>query len=297
MQLDFAYRALHNEPMARKAPFKQFKKIIWDYYKKSGRDLPWRKTRDPYRILVSEMMLQQTQVDRVRPFYENFIRRFPDFASLARARTADVLAAWRGLGYNRRALFIKRLAEVVMKDFKGKLPKDRNVLESLPGIGKGTSGALSAFAFNRPEIFIETNIRRVFIHFFFAKNKKVTDTEIERYIERTLPRKNSRRRNSQSPREWYWALMDYGSMLGRTMRRENPNRGSAHYTKQSAFKGSERELRGKILKFLLERNTIPEARLHRMLASPQVRVKNIVEALRREGFLDSKSRLLRINEK
>ena len=200
----------------------KFKRTIWEYYRAHRRPMPWRRARDlrdPYRILVSEIMLQQTQVSRVVGFYENFIKKFPDVRTLAGAKTAEVLKAWQGLGYNRRALALQRLAKEVVEKYQGKLPHEKEKLVALPGIGEYTAGAVRAFAFNQPEIFIETNIRRVFIHFFFPRRQKVTDTEIVRYSERTLDRKN--------PREWYFALMDYGAMLGNST--QNPNHRSAHY--------------------------------------------------------------------
>src|SRR6185295_10983271 len=128
-----------------------FQKIIWDHYRKEKRDLSWRKTRDPYRILVSEIMLQQTQVGRVEGFYRDFIKQFPDFRTLAAAKTSDVLRAWQGLGYNRRALNLRRAAQIIESEHGGRLPRDRKALEKLPGIGKGTSGSLLVFAFNMPE--------------------------------------------------------------------------------------------------------------------------------------------------
>ncbi len=145
----------------------QFRKLIWRYYLTHSRPMPWRRTRDPYRILVSEVMLQQTQVVRVTPFYKNFIEKFPNIRALARAETRDVLRVWQGLGYNRRALSLHKLAKDILEKHDGRLPRDAEHLMALPGIGPYTAGAIRAFAFNEPEIFIETNIRRVFIHFFF----------------------------------------------------------------------------------------------------------------------------------
>lgn len=259
----------------------QFQKTIRDHYAKNKRPMPWRRTRDPYRILISEIMLQQTQVARVVGFYEKFIKEFPDIKTLAQAKTANVLRAWQGLGYNRRALALQKLAKEVMEEHDGKLPRSREALESLPGIGPYTAGAIRAFAFNEPEVFIETNIRRVFIHFFFPLgstskkgDKKVTDAELRRYIERTLDRKN--------PREWYWALMDYGAILAKTP--ENPNRRSAHYMRQSKFAGSDREIRGKILREVLAKKKIPIAGLN----------KKILDQLIREGFLVKNGREIRI---
>lgn len=264
---------------------KRFNEIIRSHYKKNGRhDMPWRKTRDPYRILVSEVMLQQTQVGRVRPFYKNFIKKFPNFEKLAKAKTSDVLWAWQGLGYNRRALALQKLSKIVLAEFNGKLPPTREQLEDLPGIGKGTAGALLAFAFNKPSIFIETNIRRVFIHFFFPGKSKVTDEAIERYIKRTIDTKNSR--------EWYWALMDYGAAMPVA---KNPNTRSAHYTKQSTFKGSDRELRGKILRSFLKNKESSILSLAGKLKEPTSRVKKIMTTLMREGFIGRKGHHYCIN--
>jgi A/G-specific adenine glycosylase len=269
-----------------------FKKTIWAHYRRARRaNLPWRHTRDPYAIFVSEIMLQQTQVARVEKYYEKFIKRFPSFRALARAKTSDVLKVWQRLGYNRRAIFLKRSAEIVVVRHAGRLPRERAALEELPGVGKGTLGALMAFAFNKPEVFIETNIRRVFIHFFFPKRQKVTDAELTRYIERSIDRKN--------PREWYWALMDYGAAMssaGAAMpvgamptatSHANPNRRSAHYKKQSPFAGSDRELRGKIMHSTLsqKRNKISAKGLLKELAVPRERFIDIIEDLTKEGFI------------
>ncbi len=287
---------------------KEFIRTVRKHYRTQGRhDLPWRKTRDPYAILVSEVMLQQTQVSRVEGYYARFLARFPDFPSLARAATGDVLAAWQGLGYNRRALSLKRLAEIVVRDHGGTLPFGREALEELPGIGKGTSGSLMAFVFNHPEVFIETNIRRVFIHHFFPRMRRgVTDEEIGRYIKRTMDRAH--------PREWYWALMDYGAARGKDAGnpgpRSNPNRRSAHYRIQSAFKGSDRELRGRILRYLLAARDgaggngapgIAEARLAGAVGASGkggiARMRRVLSQLLREGFIIETQGLISINNK
>ena len=266
---------------------KVFRELVWNYYRRHGRDLPWRpptlplrrdKILDPYRILVSEVMLQQTQVSRVIPKYVLFLKRFPGTRLLARASLRDVLRAWQGLGYNRRALFLHRVARTVIEKYKGKIPEDAEVLKTLPGIGEGTAGAIGAFAFNKPTIFIETNIRRVFLHFFFTNRKKVRDEEILFLIEKTLDQK--------SPREWYWALMDYGAILGKEA--ENPNRRSAHYAKQSPFRGSERELRGKILRFISARKWVSIRSIARACLEPINRVEEMVKELRKEGFVTAK---------
>jgi A/G-specific adenine glycosylase len=197
------------------------------------------------------MMLQQTQVGRVIPKYKAFIKKFPQVRALARAPLADVLKLWSGLGYNRRALHLKRAAETVVSKHAGKFPRTKPELEKLPGIGPYTAGAIMAFAYNRPEIFIETNIRTVYIHFYFPKKKKIDDKELLPLIERTLDRKN--------PREWYAALMDYGAMLKATL--PNPSRKSSHHVKQSRFVGSVRQERGRILKLLLQKGRASEKEL------------------------------------
>ena len=254
-----------------------FKKTVWDYYRKYGRDLTWRKTRNPYFIVVSEIMLQQTQVERVSRMYPIFIKRFPSFKALAQAPVSQVLLAWQGLGYNRRALNLQRLAQIVTETYKGKLPETVHELDALPGIGKGTAGSLSAFVFNKPVAFIETNIRRVFIHHFFTNKKGVHDEDILRLVEKAMDKKN--------PREWYYALMDYGSHLGKKI--ENPNRRSRHYGKQSRFEGSDRQLRGELLREQLKSGHIDARKFAKTHHKSLTQVKKILKALKAEGFLSN----------
>lgn len=253
----------------------QFQKTIYAYYKTSGRKLPWRKTKDPYKILVSEIMLQQTQVHRVLPKYAEFIKRFPTFRSLAKAPLPAVLRAWQGLGYNRRALALKKITEVVEKEYNGKLPKSPGLLQKLPGIGPATAASISAFTWNAPSVFIETNIRTVFIHFFFKNKKVVRDENIEELVEKTLDQKN--------PREWYWALMDYGAMLKANGAKYNSR--SAHYAKQSKFSGSNRQVRGAILRALLKEKRASPAALKKEMAIPNKRLSPLLNTLTREGFI------------
>ena len=151
---------------------RSFQRFLSLFYASCGRDLPWRGTIDPYRILVSEFMLQQTRVERVLSKYPEFLGRFPDIEVLARAPRHEVLLAWQGLGYNRRALALHETARRVRDEFHGMVPLDRTLLDSLPGIGRATAGAIVVFSTNRPEIFIETNIRRVYIHLFFPGCRK-----------------------------------------------------------------------------------------------------------------------------
>ncbi len=235
---------------------KEFVQTIYTYYKERGRhDLPWRMpaltprkdgSLDPYKILVSEIMLQQTQVDRVIPKYKTFLKKFPTAKALAKATLSEVLEAWSGLGYNRRARFLKLATQEIVSNRKNKFPRMRAELDALPGIGEYTAGAICAFAFNVPEIFLETNIRAVYLHFFFPKKKAVHDKELLPVLARTIDKRH--------PRKWYAALMDYGTKLKSEI--VNPTRRSKIYAKQAVFKGSVRETRGKILKKLLKEKKI-----------------------------------------
>lgn len=237
--------------------------------------MPWRETRDPYRIVVSEVMLQQTQVPRVLEKYGAFIKLFPTVRKLALAPLRDVLAAWQGLGYNRRALALKRLAIEVTARHDGRIPSDREALEKLPGIGPATAGSILAFAFNKPSVFIETNIRSVYIHHFFRDRAGVRDEELLPYVEKTLDRKN--------PREWYYALMDYGVYLKSRM--PNPSRKSVHYRKQSHFEGSDRQARGHVLRMLTEGGRLHRSALTEGLGIGREKAARVLGALSREGLI------------
>jgi A/G-specific adenine glycosylase len=263
---------------------KAFQGKIYGHYRLHRRDFPWRRTTNPYNIVVSEIMLQQTQVERVHDKYLEFIRVFPDFDTLARASQKDVLALWQGLGYNRRALALKRLAENVVSIHGGTLPRDVEALSSLPGIGKTTAGEILAFAFNIPSVFIETNIRRVFIHEYFDGEDDVKDTEILPLVEATVDEEN--------PREWYWALMDYGSMLKKNV--ENPNRRSAHYTRQTPFEGSDRRIRGLVVKRLLNDKTLSAEILVEETGVGLDHLKRILAGLVDEGFIREDNGLYKI---
>lgn len=253
----------------------KFQKNIYRYYREYGRDLPWRKTHEPYRILVSEIMLQQTQVQRVKEKYERFTKVFPDFPSLARAPLRKVLKEWQGMGYNRRAISLKQIAQKVVKEFDGNCPASVETLITFPGVGGATASAISAFAFQQPVVFIETNIRRVFIHCFFPGIIDVRDAEILPLVERTLDPSN--------PREWYYALMDYGVML--KQKYENPNRRSAHYQKQSPFQGSNRQLRGIVLKLLINESSISEYQIAQKLDIQKDKLKEVLKQLVKEEFI------------
>lgn len=255
---------------------KAFQNLIYRFYKKSGRhDLPWRNTTDPYQILVSEYMLQQTQVSRVLKKYDAFIGRFPDVSSLARAPLRRVLAAWQGLGYNRRAIALRVAADMIIRMHKGQVPSSPKHLLELPGVGMATASAVMAFAFNEPVVFIETNIRRVFIHLFFSGRHQVTDRQLLPLIEQTLDRRN--------PRVWYYALMDYGSAIG--TKGSNPNRRSAHHALQPRFAGSNRQLRGRILRLLLDHHCLSSVMIADALQVTHDRTWRCLAQLQQEGFV------------
>jgi A/G-specific adenine glycosylase len=221
-----------------------FLETLWGYYDRHGRhDLPWRQTElngqiGPYKIMVSELMLQQTQVGRVIPKYDQFLQAFPTISDLAAAEVGDVLRAWQGLGYNRRAKFLWQAARVVaaLPNF----PTEQTELIKLPGIGVNTAGAIRAYAFNQPVAFVETNIRTVYIYHFFEGEIEISDKMILATLERTL--------DVERPREFYWALMDYGTHLKATV--GNLSTLSKHYVKQSTFMGSKRQVRGQVIRLL-----------------------------------------------
>ena len=264
-----------------------FRQKIYEYYAGHGREIPLEEIDNPYAVFVSEIMLQQTQTERVLKKYTPFLHRFPDFRSLAAADTAGLLKEWSGLGYNRRALGMREAAVLVMTEYGGMLPDTFEDLLRLPGVGPATAGEISAFAFSRPVVFIETNIRRVFINEFFEPESLVHDREIFPLISETLDRGN--------PRRWYYALMDYGSMLASKI--SNPNRRSSHYSRQTTFEGSNRQLRGKISKTLVAGREITERELADTLGSPYERVEACLSALEREGFLSRGENVVKFRQK
>ncbi len=246
------------------------------------------KKQTPYYVLVSEIMLQQTQVDRVVPFFKQWMKSFPSIKKLADSPQADVLKHWKGLGYNSRALRLQKCAQIIVQNYKGRIPKDYNQLLQLPGVGPYTAAAVMNFACDTWTPLIETNIRRIFIHHFFADQTDIPDTEIMNVIEQVG--------YYDSPRVWCAALMNYGSTLPKIVA-HNPNTRSRYYTKQSVFKGSDREIRGKILDILLDKDDhkISQIKLFKELGSETERYKKIVIDLIKEGFIkeNKKSLILR----
>ena len=247
------------------------------------------KTRDPYRILVSEFMLQQTQVERVIHFYKKFLRTFPSVEALARAPFRTVLSHWQGLGYNRRAKCLHAAAKRIDAEFGGTVPHSVDALKSLSGVGPYTARAVAAFAFNAPEVFIETNIRTVFLHHCYAsllpacagrqkaRMRKVTDAELLPLVKKAL------KKSKMPPREFYAALMDYGARLKHSGLRLNAK--STHYVKQSRFEGSARQLRGAIVRELLKGPVTLSLLTKHLSPKSGGEVKLQAEQLVREGLL------------
>jgi A/G-specific adenine glycosylase len=252
----------------------KFNEEIWEKARELYRDMPWRDNTDPYYVLVSELMLQQTQVDRVIAKFELFIQTFPTIIDLAKAPLAEVLTVWSGLGYNRRAKFLHEAAKKVTADFNGSIPDTYDALVNLPGIGPNTAGAILVYSFNKPVVFIETNVRTVYFHHFFEDQALVTDKELKELVEQTI--------DTEHPREWYWGLMDYGSYL----KRQGVGRidKSSHYKKQAPLKGSVREVRGLIVKALSKKDHTYDE-LRRTMPNDD-RYETALTALLKEGLIE-----------
>lgn len=214
-----------------------FREIVWNYYHAHGRTMPWRDTPSFYYVLVSELMLQQTQVSRVLPKFQAFTRQFPTIQSVAEASLAEVIEQWVGLGYNRRAKYLHQACQMVVVCGQ---PRDAKGLQALPGVGVNTAAAIMNYVYNVPVPFVETNIRTVYLNHFFPNQIGVSDRQLLEQVGHTIDRDN--------PREWFWALMDYGAFV------KSQGMGllahSKHYKKQAPLKGSIRQVRGQIIKEL-----------------------------------------------
>jgi len=267
----FSARALQTESISA------FHALIYSYYRRYGRRLAWRETGDPYAVLVSEVMLQQTRVERVEKKYPLFLEAFPDFGALASAPLQHLLSLWQGMGYNRRALALKSIAIQVIEKHGGRLPPDPAVLETFPGIGRATAASICTFAWNIPIPFIETNVRTVYIHFFFPSREKVSDKELFPVVEMTMDR--------SEPRAWYNALMDYGVYLKRQPGAQDSGRRSSHYRKQPPFEGSNRKVRGEILKALTAEGSLTLEELMGFIPAAVPALEKNLKTLEGEGFL------------
>ncbi len=263
-----------------------FHRQLSDFYYESGRhSMAWRQAEpdgsiSPYKILVSELMLQQTQVGRVEPKYTEFLQHFPSVAKLARAELAQVLTAWNGLGYNRRAQYLWQAAGIIHKQHKDVFPKTSAELQALPGIGPNTAGAIMAYAYDQPVVFLETNVRTVLIHHFFRDKTGIPDKDIRAVLSQLLPGSHEGGAATLGNRQFYWALMDYGSHIKKTV--GNKARASRSYTKQSAFHGSKRQLRGRIIR-LLTPGPQPVRVVQEQLGDE--RVEAVIADLVREGMV------------
>ena len=255
-----------------------FLERVWDYYRQHGRhDLPWRIPQadgslNTYKVLVSELMLQQTQVARVIPKYEAFLVRFPTIESLAEATLGEVLMQWQGLGYNRRAKFLWQAAKLIFE--RGEFPTSLAELLELPGVGINTAGAIQAYAFNQPAIFIETNIRTVYIHHFLQQAEAIPDSTIRNLLQQTM--------DTDQPRDFYWALMDYGAWLKATVR---TNSQSKHYVRQTKFEGSKRQIRGQVIRAL---TTQPMSRAQLYAQVSDSRLNGVLRELETEALIVKK---------
>lgn len=259
-----------------------FRDMIFTWWESNRRDLPWRRTRDPYRILVSEVMLQQTQVSRVLPKYQEFLTLFPDVFALAQAPASAVLRAWKGMGYNRRALYLKRTAEVVVADYHGKFPDSELLLTKFPGVGTYTARAIMVFAFEKNVAMVDTNIRQILVHFFFdglSQKEKL----IKELADTLVP----------AGKSWAWhqALMDYGALA---LPRDATKRTA---TKKTAipFKDSDRYYRGKIVDCLREKKQKEKELLTRFTNKygvGQDRYTQIVSGLIKDGLVVRRKNIL-----
>lgn len=266
---------------------RRFLDTLYGHYQANKRDLPWRRTKDPYKIMVSEAMLQQTQVPRVVPKFESFVARFPTPHALASAPLSAVLAEWQGLGYNRRAKNLWHAAQHLVERFGGQVPRTYEELRTLPGVGDYTAGAILAFAFRVGRPIIETNVRAVMIHHFCRGRAEVTEEEILWITERTL--------EGENPRDYYAAIMDYGTHLKATV--GNVSRRSLHHgkVKKAPFQGSARQVRGATLRALVAGALTPDALARRVteeIRVPAVAVRASIVTLLKDGMIVKAGRKL-----
>lgn len=267
---------------------KNFQSKIYNFYNKNKRDFVWRNDITPYKIVVSEIMLQQTQTGRVIAKFHEWMKKFPDFETLAKASVQQVLIAWQGLGYNRRGLALHEIAKKIISEHNGILPNDPDVLETFKGIGPNTAGSICAFAFNRSVTFIETNIRTVFIYEFFKDQKDIHDKQLLPLITATVDHENAR--------AWYYALMDYGVYLKTVLKVSN--KASKHYAKQSKFAGSKRQVRGAVVRVLSKMKTLSFEELSELVAvelpENKYTVNDVLSDLQNDGFLKQENNNIKI---
>ncbi|MBK8807502.1 MAG: A/G-specific adenine glycosylase [Bacteroidales bacterium] len=251
-----------------------FRNLLYGYYEKNYRSMPWREDTSPYNVFLSELMLQQTQVNRVMQKFNEFSSVFANFEAIAKASLHEVLLLWNGLGYNRRAKYLKSASEIIVNNYKGVLPQSFDDLKQLPGIGEATARAILVYAYNKPELFIETNIRQVLIFHFFSMEEKIEDQKLLQVLHQVVDKEN--------PKMFYWAMMDYGTFLKKQF--GNLNSLSTTYTKQSKFVGSQRQKRGQILRLVLHKPQTFEM-LNSELKTSANELNEIVHQLEKEKLL------------
>lgn len=286
------------------------------------RPMPWRHIDNPYAVLVSEVMLQQTQVARVLEKYPIFLEHFPTIRALAEASTAAVVRAWQGLGYNRRALFLQRAAQRIVAEHNGVVPQNSRELHALPGVGRATAGAVMVYGYGIPTVFIETNIRRVFIFYCFGGETRDESTAHDSgtapvaatatiatpvALASAAALASATAAASTAPaaapisdaqiepliqaimptrncRAWYYALTDLGASLA-ARAGYNPNTKSRGYHRQSAFEGSPRQLRGAIIRHLSATGTLHTEELPQLCKRQESDVAVALQSLEHDGFI------------
>ncbi len=253
----------------------EFQEIVWKHARTLYRHMPWRDEPTLYNVLVSELMLQQTQVPRVLTKFAEFTHAFPTVEALAAAGLADVLRVWQGLGYNRRAKFLHEAAKHIVAHGE---PKTRDELVKLPGVGANTAAAIMNYVYEVPTPFVETNIRTVYFYHFFRDRTNISDKELLSLVTQTI--------DHEQPREWFWALMDYGAEL----KRQGHGRldMSKHYKKQPPLKGSVREVRGQILRELSRGNSDLKKFRHNL--ADDTRYQKALQGLLRDGLITEENR-------
>ena len=259
--------------------------MIFSWWKSNKRDLPWRHTRDPYRILISEVMLQQTQVSRVLARYAEFIEAFPTITDLAQASAAEVLRMWKGMGYNRRALYLKKTAVAITSEYKGKFPKDEALLTKLPGLGTYTARALLVFAFEQDVAMVDTNIRQIITHYFY-KGLPQKEKIIQETADLLLPHGKSW--------QWHQALMDFGALAlqSRAKSRESKK-------KSVPFRDSNRFYRGKIIDALRDKERKETELITDFMNrydKPKDFLINIIDGLIKDGLVSRRGKTILLPE-
>jgi A/G-specific adenine glycosylase len=259
----------------RKEAFNALSLAVWEHYRLYKRIFSFRQTTNPYHILVSEMMLQQTQVERVEPKYEQFIKRWPTLEALSQASLSEVLQMWKGLGYNRRALALHSIA-TSSKQQSWQLPKTQIELLTLPQVGAATRAAIMVVAYQQKALYLETNIRRVLLYHFHPHQENVTDATLLAELEELTEMQTDYK-------HWYYALLDWGAKLKTLV--PNPNRRSAQYAKQSPFENSPRQVRAKVLFLLQEKGPLEKEKVGQHLPYEMDRIEKALKALEKEGFI------------